>query len=77
MAFSEDDALIVAAQAGHHDDLASLLAAGYYVNKSNFDSVTALHEASLAAHFRCMQILLEAGANVRSICLQLSVLYGL
>ena len=57
--------LHVAAQQGREDVVKQLIAEGRSVNEMNFDSMTALHEACLSGQIRCVQLLLDLGANVR------------
>jgi ankyrin repeat/SOCS box protein 13 len=58
--------MLRAAQSGDIESLQCLLTNGHSVNESNFDSVTALHEACLAGRLDCIQFLLEHGANVNA-----------
>jgi len=56
--------MLSAAQAGDVVVLQQLLDSGHFVNETNFDCVTPLHEACLAGRLECIQFLLGRGANV-------------
>lgn len=53
-----------AASLGQASQLEELIQGGASVNMVAVDSITALHEACLHGQARCVQLLLEAGAQV-------------
>ena len=56
--------MLSAAQAGDVVLLRQLLDNGHFINETNYDCVTPLHEACLAGHLECVRFLLLYGANV-------------
>lgn len=53
-----------AASLGQASQLEELIQGGASVNMVAVDSITPLHEASLHGQAKCVQLLLEAGAQV-------------
>lgn len=53
-----------AASLGHASELRDLIQRGASVNVVAVDSITPLHEACLGGQAQCVQLLLDAGAQV-------------